>query len=79
MQFRESRAILAYIADSRNPTSELVPHVPKTLATMNQRLYYEFGVLTKANSDLIVSTNYNIILSIIVYFVLRYWTHCYDY
>ena len=52
----ESRAILSYLIESKAP--HLVPTSPKEKAIVNQRLYYEMGVLGKKYADVFVSFLY---------------------
>lgn len=48
----ESRAILAYLLESKAP--ELVPTSPKEKAIVNQRLHFELGGLTNKFVQLVV-------------------------
>lgn len=49
----ESRAILTYLMESRAPLT--MPTSPKEKAILNQRLYYELGVLTQKLIAIFVS------------------------
>lgn len=49
----ESRAILIYLLESRAP--HLIPVSPEEKALVNQRLYFELGVLGKKYADLYVN------------------------
>lgn len=49
----ESRAILAYLIESKAP--ELVPTSPKEKAIVNQRLHFELGGLTSKMVQIVVN------------------------
>lgn len=49
----ESRAILAYLIESKAP--ELVPTSPKEKAIVNQRLHYELGGLSNKLTQMVVN------------------------
>lgn len=55
----ESRAILAYLVDSRKPGSSLYPTEAKARALVNMRLYYDATVVFESVAQIIVS-NINI-------------------
>ena len=51
----ESRAILAYLVNSREPGSDLYPTEPKARSLVDQRLYYDATVVFEKLMELIVS------------------------
>ena len=51
----ESRAILAYLVNSRQPNSSLYPNEAKQRARIDQRLYYDASVVFECVSNIVVS------------------------
>jgi glutathione S-transferase len=51
----ESRAILAYLVNSRGGESSLYPSDPKERAVVDQQLYYDATVVFPSLSELVVS------------------------
>lgn len=51
----ESRAILAYLVNSKKPGSDLYPSDPKIRALIDQRLYFDATAFANKLQDLVVS------------------------
>lgn len=57
----ESRAILAYLVNSRKPGSDLYPTEPKASAKVDQRLYYDATIVFGKLAALVVSLCFQLI------------------
>ena len=52
----ESRAIAAYLANSRDKSGKLYPSDPKVRAVVDQRMYFDMGAFYKAFGETVVCT-----------------------
>ena len=52
----ESRAIMAYLVDSKSPNDSLYPTDPKARFTIDQRLYFDATVFTPRLINVVVRT-----------------------